>query len=227
MPRPEASAHLSCPSASGGAGSSVHVAGVAAVSRQGADVLLGPELRAVVVADGVGPAAGPGRALLQQLGPGDQRPFLGLLSPPRTELVRRRTESAIRRAANHHRLFGDLDAPPGEPARGLRDRRFGPGPRPGAKDAKSDRGDKARGDRGDRKPKGEPARDKPRKDVAVYIDYENLYISLRSTVGQNPNFDIIMDKCREFGRLTICRAYADWSEFARVVTSQMFSRSWP
>ena len=28
---------------------------------------------------------------------------------------------------------------------------------------------------------------KPDKDVAVYIDYENLYISLRSTVNQNPS----------------------------------------
>src|SRR5688572_15451899 len=63
----------------------------------------------------------------------------------------------------------------------------------------------------------------PKKDVAIYVDYENLYNSLRSTVGANPAFDVIMDKCREFGRLTICRAYADWSEFARVVTSQMFS----
>jgi len=65
--------------------------------------------------------------------------------------------------------------------------------------------------------------DKTKRDVAIYIDYENLYISLRSTVGQNPNFDVIMDKCREFGRLTVVRAYADWSEFARVVTSQMFA----
>ena len=32
-----------------------------------------------------------------------------------------------------------------------------------------------------------------------------------------------MDKCREFGRLTITRAYADWSEFSRVVTSQLFA----
>ena len=67
------------------------------------------------------------------------------------------------------------------------------------------------------------SKETPRKDVAVYIDYENLYISLRSTVGKNPNFDVIMDKCREFGRLTITRAYADWSEFARVVTSQLFA----
>ncbi|MEM7246058.1 MAG: NYN domain-containing protein [Acidobacteriota bacterium] len=61
------------------------------------------------------------------------------------------------------------------------------------------------------------------KDVAVYIDYENLYISLRSTVRKNPDFDLIMEKCRDFGRVTVARAYADWSEFARVVTSQMFS----
>ena len=60
-------------------------------------------------------------------------------------------------------------------------------------------------------------------DVAVYVDYENLYISLRSTVRKNPDFDVILEKCREWGRVTIARAYADWSEFARVVTGQMFS----
>jgi uncharacterized LabA/DUF88 family protein len=63
----------------------------------------------------------------------------------------------------------------------------------------------------------------PKKDVAVYIDYENLYISLRSTIAKNPGFDVIMEKCREFGRCTVARAYADWSEFARVVTSQLFA----
>ena len=62
-----------------------------------------------------------------------------------------------------------------------------------------------------------------KNDVAVYIDYENLYISLRSTVRKNPDFDVILEKCREWGRVTIARAYSDWSEFARVVTGQMFS----
>jgi uncharacterized LabA/DUF88 family protein len=63
----------------------------------------------------------------------------------------------------------------------------------------------------------------PLKDVAVYIDYENLYVSLKSTVKMEPDFDVIMEKCREFGRVTVSRAYADWSEFSRVLTSQMFA----
>ena len=60
-------------------------------------------------------------------------------------------------------------------------------------------------------------------DVAVYMDYENLYVSLKSTVKMEPDFDVIMEKCREFGRVTTARAYADWSEFSRVLTSQMFA----
>jgi uncharacterized LabA/DUF88 family protein len=47
---------------------------------------------------------------------------------------------------------------------------------------------------------------KSKNDVAVYIDYENLYISLRSTVRKNPDFDVILEKCREWGRVTIARA---------------------
>ena len=69
----------------------------------------------------------------------------------------------------------------------------------------------------------ESTKDSSKNDVAVYIDYENLYISLRSTVRKNPDFDVILEKCREWGRVTIARAYSDWSEFARVVTGQMFS----
>lgn len=69
----------------------------------------------------------------------------------------------------------------------------------------------------------ESTKDTSKNDVAVYIDYENLYISLRSTVRKNPDFDVILEKCREWGRITIARAYSDWSEFARVVTGQMFS----
>src|SRR5438477_5388915 len=63
---------------------------------------------------------------------------------------------------------------------------------------------------------------KPR-DVAVYLDFENLYVSLKTTVRLDPNFDVIMEKCREFGRVTVARAYADWSEFTRILTSQMFA----
>jgi len=63
----------------------------------------------------------------------------------------------------------------------------------------------------------------PQRDVAVYLDFENLYVSLKTTAKMDPNFDLLMEKCREFGRVTLARAYADWSEFARMFTSQMFA----
>jgi uncharacterized LabA/DUF88 family protein len=63
----------------------------------------------------------------------------------------------------------------------------------------------------------------PSQDVAVYLDFENLYVSLKTTVKMDPNFDVLMEKCREFGRVTVARAYADWSEFTRILTSQMFA----
>ena len=62
-----------------------------------------------------------------------------------------------------------------------------------------------------------------RKDVAVYLDFENLYVSLKTTAKMEPNFELLMERCREFGRIIRCRAYADWSEFARMFTSQMFA----
>ena len=33
-----------------------------------------------------------------------------------------------------------------------------------------------------------------REDVAVYLDFENLYISLKTTVKMDPNFDLLMEK---------------------------------
>ena len=63
----------------------------------------------------------------------------------------------------------------------------------------------------------------PPRDVAVYLDFENLYVSLKTTAKMDPNFDLLMEKCREFGRVILARAYADWSEFSRIFTSQMFA----
>ncbi len=49
------------------------------------------------------------------------------------------------------------------------------------------------------------------KDVGVFFDFENIVYSLRRAYGINPNFEDLMDKCKEFGRVVVARAYTDWS----------------
>ena len=56
-------------------------------------------------------------------------------------------------------------------------------------------------------------------DVAVYIDFENIYISVRNRYDANPNFESIMDRVSEYGRVTIARAYADWYRYPRVTNA--------
>lgn len=56
-------------------------------------------------------------------------------------------------------------------------------------------------------------------DVAVFIDFENIYISVRNRYDANPNFDSIMDLCQRYGRVTIARAYADWYRYPRVTNA--------
>jgi uncharacterized protein (TIGR00288 family) len=58
-----------------------------------------------------------------------------------------------------------------------------------------------------------------RGDVAVFVDFENIYISVRNRYNVNPNFESIMDKCQEYGRVTIARAYADWNQYPRVTNA--------
>lgn len=57
------------------------------------------------------------------------------------------------------------------------------------------------------------------EDVAVYIDFENIYISVRNRYDSNPNFESVMDRCSEYGRVTIARAYADWYRYPRVTNA--------
>ncbi len=64
----------------------------------------------------------------------------------------------------------------------------------------------------------------PSNDVAVFVDFENIYISIRNKYGQQPNFDSIRDKCQEYGRVTIARAYADWYRYPRV-TNALYANS--
>lgn len=63
-----------------------------------------------------------------------------------------------------------------------------------------------------------------RTDVAVFIDFENIYISVQHKYDADPNFEYVMDKCAEYGRITIARAYADWYRYPRV-TSALYAHS--
>lgn len=48
-------------------------------------------------------------------------------------------------------------------------------------------------------------------DVAVFFDYENIVYSVRNNYNINANFEDLMDKCKEFGRVVVARAFADWN----------------
>jgi uncharacterized LabA/DUF88 family protein len=49
-------------------------------------------------------------------------------------------------------------------------------------------------------------------EVAVFIDLENLRYSLLNLYGQEPNFQAIVEKAKKYGRPSVMRAYADFSE---------------
>ncbi|HEX6289253.1 MAG TPA: NYN domain-containing protein [Herpetosiphonaceae bacterium] len=65
-------------------------------------------------------------------------------------------------------------------------------------------------------------RPKTRSDVAVFVDFENVYVSVREKFDATPNFEMIMDRCEDYGRIVIARAYADWYRYPRV-TSALFA----
>ncbi len=65
-------------------------------------------------------------------------------------------------------------------------------------------------------------RTKSRADVAVFVDFENVYVSVREKFDAQPNFELIMDRCEDYGRIVIARAYADWYRYPRV-TSALFA----
>ena len=66
--------------------------------------------------------------------------------------------------------------------------------------------------------------DSNRVDVAVFIDFENVYVSVRDKLDANPNFESIMDRCEDFGRVVIARAYADWYRYPRI-TSALYANA--
>jgi uncharacterized LabA/DUF88 family protein len=56
-------------------------------------------------------------------------------------------------------------------------------------------------------------------DVAVFIDFENIYIATREKYKANPKFEDVMERCGTYGRVVIARAYADWYQFSRVTNA--------
>ncbi|HEU0113260.1 MAG TPA: NYN domain-containing protein [Thermomicrobiales bacterium] len=54
---------------------------------------------------------------------------------------------------------------------------------------------------------GEP----PERDVALLIDWENLKIGLQRRFNVGPNISSLTDAARDYGRLVVARAYADWT----------------
>ncbi len=63
-----------------------------------------------------------------------------------------------------------------------------------------------------------------RPDVAVFIDFENIYVSVRDKLNATPNFEAIMDRCNDLGRVVISRAYADWYRYPRI-TSALYANA--
>jgi uncharacterized LabA/DUF88 family protein len=50
------------------------------------------------------------------------------------------------------------------------------------------------------------------EDLAVFIDWENIYISTVSEYKSKPNVSAILEKAREYGRIVSATAYADWTD---------------
>ncbi|WP_273844878.1 NYN domain-containing protein [Rubrobacter calidifluminis] len=50
------------------------------------------------------------------------------------------------------------------------------------------------------------------EDLAIFIDWENIYISTVTEYNAKPNVSAILEKAREFGRIVSATAYADWTD---------------
>src|ERR687898_1800441 len=50
------------------------------------------------------------------------------------------------------------------------------------------------------------------EDLAIFIDWENIYISTVTEYKSKPNVSAILEKAREYGRIVSATAYADWTD---------------
>ena len=59
------------------------------------------------------------------------------------------------------------------------------------------------------------------EEVAVFIDFENLRYGLLNNYGQEPAVQVVVDKAKKYGRPSVMRAYADFSEHPAELTRQL------
>ncbi len=50
------------------------------------------------------------------------------------------------------------------------------------------------------------------EDLAIFMDWENIYISTVTEYGTKPNVSAILEKAHEYGRIVSANAYADWTD---------------
>ncbi len=50
------------------------------------------------------------------------------------------------------------------------------------------------------------------EDLAIFMDWENIYISTVTEYKAKPNVSAILEKAREYGRIVSATAYADWTD---------------
>ena len=58
-------------------------------------------------------------------------------------------------------------------------------------------------------------------EVAMFIDLENLRYGLLDNYGQEPNFASLVEKAKKYGRPSIMKAYADFTEHPPEITRQL------
>ena len=59
------------------------------------------------------------------------------------------------------------------------------------------------------------------EEVAVFVDFENLRYGLLNNFGQEPDIHAIVDKAKKYGRPSVMRAYADFSEHPSHLTREL------
>ncbi len=57
------------------------------------------------------------------------------------------------------------------------------------------------------------------QDVAVFIDFENIYISVLAEYDVNPDFEAIIEKAEDYGRVSVAQAYADWTPYSHYINA--------
>lgn len=59
------------------------------------------------------------------------------------------------------------------------------------------------------------------EEVAMFIDLENLRYGLLNNYGQEPDFAYLVEKAKKYGRPSIMRAYADFTEHPQEITRRL------